>query len=777
MIAASCVLVACSSGGPGTSSTGSGSSGSSGSASSSSSGSGSSGSSASGSTGSGSSGSSGAASSSGTGTQGSSGSSGAPGSHQVSGVAQKGPFEAGATVTLQELDALLNPTGQTFTVDTTDNSGSFAIPPAVTANLIEVIINGLFFDEVWANAQPTPATFHAYANLAADQATAATVDVNLMTHLQGERLQALLVDGGTYAAAEAQSRSEVLAAFNIPSQFGTDFTQVSLTDGTDESAILLAVSVVLLNAGYQGNSSTVEADAIELIDQLRLDMQGGAPSSTLQGQIAAVEASFTCAQMNAAIQRLTTYYASFGINFPAPPAMDFIDTGWTGTINRLRDGGTECCPVPDAGTDCGGACVDLQVDPKNCGSCGFACENGGTCEDGGCECPAADAGVETSCGGACVDLQSDPNNCGGCGFVCPTVCSGGACVEELATAQSYPTGIAVDATNVYWLDLNTGTVMKVGLDGGSPVTLATGQNSPTGIALDANNVYWSDWAGSGCDNGVCLTIQSVPIDGGSTFTLVAAQGNASIAIGQGYVYWSEPGTGQAGTGAIMATQLDAGSATCGVGGSVCVTSGECCSGSCTMDGCVAPAGPSPVLIPGQNQPVNLVTDSTSVYWTNAGTEANNFLDGTVMKALLDGGNVVTLASAQSNPSCLGVDSTSVYWVTLPNWTSVDAGAILKVGLDGGTPVVLASSPSLVGVHGLAVDGTNVYWTEYGTPGQTSDNGAVVSVPVGGGTATTLAADQNLPFGIAVDARSLYWTNNGTQANNLSDGTVVKLTPK
>jgi hypothetical protein len=57
--------------------------------------------------------------------------------------------------------------------------------------------------------------------------------------------------------------------------------------------------------------------------------------------------------MDDAIQRLTSYYASFGIAFPAPPAMDFIDPGRMGTINRLRDAGTQCCPIPDAGEDGG----------------------------------------------------------------------------------------------------------------------------------------------------------------------------------------------------------------------------------------------------------------------------------------------------------------------------------------------------------------------------------------------------------------------------------------
>ena len=60
---------------------------------------------------------------------------------------------------------------------------------------------------------------------------------------------------------------------------------------------------------------------------------------------------------------------------------------------------------------------------------------------------------------------------------------------------------------------------------------------------------------------------------------------------------------------------------------------------------------------------------------------------------------------------------------------------------------------------MAVDGTSVYWT--------SDAGTVMKVPLTGGTAITLASDQDGPSGIVVDDASIYWTNAGS-------GTVMKL---
>jgi len=55
-------------------------------------------------------------------------------------------------------------------------------------------------------------------------------------------------------------------------------------------------------------------------------------------------------------------------------------------------------------------------------------------------------------------------------------------------------GIAIDASNVYWLE---GNVMKVALVGGAPVILSLGSpGTPAAgisslIAVDATSVYWA----------------------------------------------------------------------------------------------------------------------------------------------------------------------------------------------------------------------------------------------------------------------------------------------
>ena len=65
----------------------------------------------------------------------------------------------------------------------------------------------------------------------------------------------------------------------------------------------------------------------------------------------------------------------------------------------------------------------------------------------------------------------------------------------LASNQNGPRDIVVDETNVFWTNQNGGTVMKVALAGGIPVTLASGQTYPQGIAIDSTNVYWVTTSG------------------------------------------------------------------------------------------------------------------------------------------------------------------------------------------------------------------------------------------------------------------------------------------
>jgi hypothetical protein len=327
-------------------------------------------------------------------------------------------------------------------------------------------------------------------------------------------------------------------------------------------------------------------------------------------------------------------------------------------------------------------------------------------------------GGETRCGSGCSDLQSDAKNCGRCGHDCQGgQCSAATCQPfALASGQKVPLGIAVDSTSVYWVDYGGNTVMKVALNGGSPVTLDSPlASSPFGIAADSTSVYWTN-QGS--------TVAKVGLDGSGATVIASGQlMPQGVVVASGEVFW----TNATSPGAILKVS----------------TSG----------------GTISTLATGQNYPTSLAVDTSSVYWTNHASP------GALMTTPISGNSAaVTLASGQSYPNAVAVDSTNVYWTN-------EGGGVVKLPVGGTVPATLASGTI---PYAIAIDTTSVYWTDLGNclspPDSGACSGSIMAVPIAGGAAKTLATVQNTAQAIAVDATSVYWTI----ASMSQYGTVMKV---
>jgi uncharacterized repeat protein (TIGR03803 family) len=161
----------------------------------------------------------------------------------------------------------------------------------------------------------------------------------------------------------------------------------------------------------------------------------------------------------------------------------------------------------------------------------------------------------------------------------------------------------------------------------------------------------------------------------------------------------------------------------------------------------------------------------SVYFTTDGIGANG--NGALMKVPIAGGAAITLAEPGEPhtppPRPLAVDGTSVYWMNFGGATGARSVMKVPVPLTGGAPTTYPFGASYV-----VADDTSVYWAGGSPPGTTT----IVKASLGGGVATTLAAG---PFdqvtGLAVDATSVYWTTYERDADGGVTGRVLKLTPK
>jgi hypothetical protein len=122
--------------------------------------------------------------------------------------------------------------------------------------------------------------------------------------------------------------------------------------------------------------------------------------------------------------------------------------------------------------------------------------------------------------------------------------------------------------------------------------------------------------------------------------------------------------------------------------------------------------------------------------------------------------VVTLGSGGAESNGLAVDGSDVYW-TAVDWGS-DAGpsgygSLRRVSTDGGAVTILGGGQIPVSV---VVDSTNVYWTAaYGLPdgGNSASNGALLLTPRAAGPTNVLVAGvQFVPWSIALGAGTLYY---------------------
>jgi hypothetical protein len=162
--------------------------------------------------------------------------------------------------------------------------------------------------------------------------------------------------------------------------------------------------------------------------------------------------------------------------------------------------------------------------------------------------------------------------------------------------------------------------------------------------------------------------------------------------------------------------------------------------------------------------VGLSSNGTSVYWADSAS---------IWSMPVGGGTAPTALTNSFETQGMVIDTTNIYWTAGPvlqmplaggtvlNITPNTNVGIASVPIGGGTMTTLVSVSGGIYANALAVDASNVYWTGYAGPG-TGQIG-VYKVPVGGGTPQLVWPGTN-PGGIALDSQSIYWT----------DGTINKI---
>ena len=238
----------------------------------------------------------------------------------VAGVSQKGPFATGSIVSVQGVDCkTLELTGEKFTGNVKSDKGDFAIDGVNLKSSCALFeVTGYYLNEVTGKESSDKLSLKALTDLSVRK----TVNVNLLTHLEYERLKHLVtVEKMDFAAAKAQAEREVLTSFDIANNVD-EFENLNIFEKGDGNAALLAVSVLMqadadvakLEERTNEVSSAIAKNGLWDDDETKSEVAEWVAAAKENGQIEKIRQNLESLNYASEIPAFETYVESFGEN-------------------------------------------------------------------------------------------------------------------------------------------------------------------------------------------------------------------------------------------------------------------------------------------------------------------------------------------------------------------------------------------------------------------------------------------------------------------------------
>jgi hypothetical protein len=129
---------------------------------------------------------------------------------------------------------------------------------------VELQADGFYYNEVSNASSEARLLLHALSDLSEKS----TLNVNLLSHLEKDRISYLIAEGMEFADAKAQAQQEVLKIFTFEKADMPESELLDISGEGDDHAILLAVSVILQGHRTVGQLSELLAN---IVSDLRED--------------------------------------------------------------------------------------------------------------------------------------------------------------------------------------------------------------------------------------------------------------------------------------------------------------------------------------------------------------------------------------------------------------------------------------------------------------------------------------------------------------------------
>ena len=202
------------------------------------------------------------------------------------GYTQKGPFLKGSSVYLYELNGSLNQTNGNFTSVIADDDGRYRFRTrGLKYPYAMIVVDGYYRNEVTGVTSDAPIRLRAITDVSSR--VTGSANVNLLTHLEFDRVNSLATGPGKLKLKEAKhkAQTEILSAFGIDTNLvkNVQSEDMDVFGESEADAALLAISVLLQG---DGNAADLSVRLTELADDLVDGKWDGGNSATLKAQLA-----------------------------------------------------------------------------------------------------------------------------------------------------------------------------------------------------------------------------------------------------------------------------------------------------------------------------------------------------------------------------------------------------------------------------------------------------------------------------------------------------------